>query len=156
PIMQIRGTEQQNNAKAEIAGMARLQWLVRKLSRRDGAALALPLSLALLGGAMARERDGAGRSADEREGSAGPEAPGANVLVAGERVALLAGDAVLVEHLLSEADVAAGQVRVALRMIDHAGVPGMRVIEAAAAAGEGQSEGGSAVVQDLQATAEAA
>lgn len=139
--------DQRATASNQTSGMARLQWLVRKLSRRDSASLALPLSLAVLGGTLARERDaemqrdGAGAEAD-----AAAAAPAA--LQAGDRLALMSGEAVLLEHLLTEADLAAGQVRVALRMIDSARLPGMRMIELA--------EAGSAAVHDLDAAADAA
>lgn len=146
--MQIRGTDQRTALNSN-QGVARLQWLVRKLSRREGGALALPLSLAVLAVANARGRDLDEDLRDNADksgaGAADAQAP---LLKGGERIALIAGDTVLLEHLLTEADVAAGQVRVAMRRIESAHAAGVRF--------EAAQQAGSAVVEDMEAVADAA
>ncbi|HEY8507547.1 MAG TPA: hypothetical protein VIL32_04260, partial [Steroidobacteraceae bacterium] len=161
--MKRSGTVQSSNAGSDSIRASRLRRLISALSRREGAAFTLPLTLALLGTSLARERtelDGA-----QDESASGPSSNGAGsahlVAQPGDRMALLSGDTVLAEHLLSEADVAAGQVRIALRLIDDAArLPAMSGVRATAKSEQNENanasdEQSSDAVEDVNA-AEAA
>ncbi|MEJ0040526.1 MAG: tandem-95 repeat protein [Gammaproteobacteria bacterium] len=153
--MKNRGTDQQPAAGTQTNGAARMQRLVQKLSRRDGAALALPLALALLGKSVAHERGDTDREDAKHATRHGDEAGAktGNEAHAGDKLAVLAGDMTIAEHLLTEADIAAGQVRIALRVIkDAAGTTSLQgVPEAHAATTEERLAAGSADPEQAQA-----
>ena len=135
--MHNRGTDQRVAAAMESNPLVRR--LVRRLSRREGAALTLPLTLALLGTSIARERSEHEETSqeDRRAGSEGV----ATIANAGDKLAIYSQDAVLAEHLLTEADAAAGEVRLALRMIRSAnGFVKLENVSADAAAGTADPE----------------
>lgn len=135
--MHNRGTDQRVAAAMESNPLVRR--LVRRLSRREGAALTLPLTLALLGTSIARERSGHEETSQEDRRAGGEGV--ATIANAGDKLAIYSQDAVLAEHLLTEADAAAGEVRLALRMIRSAnGFVKLENVSADAASGTADPE----------------
>lgn len=109
--------------------------LVRRLSRRDS--ITLPLTLLLIGAAsVARElseQDEKQGNPDESDASARQDAIQAQP---GDKIAVLAGSTRIAEHVLTEQEIAAGKVRIAMRSKDRAETLDGQLAEAAPAAQE--------------------
>ncbi|HWK51260.1 MAG TPA: Ig-like domain-containing protein, partial [Steroidobacter sp.] len=104
------------SATTGTEGGARLRRLVRRLSRRD--ATMLPMTLLLIGAASAAHELSGGDA--KQKGSSNNEgdrvkAPTDIEAQPGDKVAVLAGKTKIAEHVLTQEDIAAGKVRIAVR-----------------------------------------